>query len=176
MDIFERIGEVANDLADDWNADFLYINSDIDEEAFECVFHETEPRRSKGEYLFMQINAEAGSAASALKIMRYFQYKYSGTLIVVLGQCTDVGKIMCGEATETWVGKASGLAPLDLRNIAESVACDVDGPIGGGSMETFQRLHNQSDFSALHEAINIGLRFCDLQGRRGKYFQQGDRR
>lgn len=162
MDVFERVEKVANDLADDWNADFLYINSDIDEEAFECVFAETEPRRSKGEYLFIVLNTEAGSTKSALKIMKYFRYKYYGTCIVAVGQCKEVAMVMCRHALETWAGAASRLDPVDLRNIAKSTGCGAnDGPIWDGSIETFRRLSSDSDFVALHTVINAS-QACDF--------------
>ncbi|RUX27062.1 hypothetical protein EOA13_21275 [Mesorhizobium sp. M7A.F.Ca.US.011.01.1.1] len=152
MDVFERVEKVANDLADDWNADFLYINSDIDDEAFECVFYETEPRRGKGEYLFILLTTEGGSAASAHKIMSYFKYKYFGVCVVALGQCKHAGKIMCEEALETWVGRASGLGPLDLRDLCDSTCGDEEAPMG--NLETFHRLPKGTDFFALHKAIN----------------------
>lgn len=155
MDILEQVWQVANDLADDWNADFLYINSDIDEEAFDYVFHETEPRRSKGKYLFIVLNTEAGSAASALKIMEYFRFKYHGTCIVVLGRCKEVATVMCRQALETWVGRSSRLGPLDLRNISKYIAREpTEGSVCRGSIETFRRLNGESDFIALHTAIN----------------------
>ncbi|MDX8501945.1 hypothetical protein RFM99_26470 [Mesorhizobium sp. VK4C] len=159
MDVFERAEKVANDLADDWNADFLYINSDIDEEAFDYIFYETEPRRGKGEYLFILLTTEAGSSSSAHKIMSYFKYKYLGVCIVALGQCKEAGKIMCEEALETWVGKASGLGPLDLRGLAECTLGEEAAPIG--SLETFLRLPKGTDFFALHEAINAP-EICDF--------------
>lgn len=154
MDIFERVEKVANDLAYDWTVDFLYIDSDIDDEAFRYVFFETEPRRSKGEYLFILLKSENGSPEVAKTIMEYFRYKYFGTCVVILGQCRQAGKIICQEALETWVGKASGLGPLDLRNLAESTACEADKGPRGESIEKFQRLHEGSDFFSLHKAIN----------------------
>lgn len=159
MDVFERVEKVANDLADDWNADFLYINSDIDDEAFDHIFHETEPRRGKGEYLFILLTTEAGSSSSAHKIMSYFKYKYLGICILALGQCRNAGKIMCEEALETWVGKASGLGPLDLQGLATCNLGEETAPVG--NLQTFQRLSKGTDFFALHKAINA-LESCDF--------------
>lgn len=161
LQFFERLENAANGLADVWDADLLYINSEIDHKALHRVTMETEKRKDPGKILYIFLTTTGGSAEVAYKIMRYLKGKYwHGTGIFALGPCKGAGTLMCAGTGEIWVGKSSEFGPLAPKTTV--VANATSSHLAESTLKAyaerlnrdFRTLRKAHDFDALEQLVS----------------------
>ncbi|RUU54086.1 hypothetical protein [Mesorhizobium sp. M2C.T.Ca.TU.002.02.1.1] len=161
MQLSERLENAANGLADIWDADLLYINSEIDRKLLERVIRETEKRKDPGNVLYIFLTTTGGSAEFAYKVMRYLKSKYwHGVVVFALGPCKGAGTLMCAGATEIWVGDSSEFSPLSCKTAAVANASsnqlteDTLRAYAERLNRDFRTLRKEHDFDALAQLIS----------------------
>lgn len=108
MEIGEYVSLGAKFFARRWGCNFLYMNSDIDEDAIRYVVQETERMRRRA-FLFFFLQTENGNAASAQSIVSYLNEKYHWVSVVALERCRGAGAAMCTGFHELWVSEPNAL-------------------------------------------------------------------
>ncbi|CDX45607.1 hypothetical protein MPLA_770065 [Mesorhizobium sp. ORS 3359] len=108
MEVGEYVSLGAKFFARRWSCNFLYVNSDIDEDAIRYVVQETERMRRRA-FLFLFLQTENGNAASAQSIVGYLNEKYHWVSVVALEQCRGDGAAMCTGFDEVWVSEPNAL-------------------------------------------------------------------
>ncbi|RWP54371.1 hypothetical protein [Mesorhizobium sp.] len=94
-----------------WGSNFLYIHSDIDEDAIRYVVQETETIQRR-EFLFLFLSTERGRAEPARAIVSYLNDRYTWVSVVALEQCNGAGAAICTGFDEVWISEPNALQTM----------------------------------------------------------------
>lgn len=111
MIIPEVVSIAAKFMSRRWGCNFLYINSDFDEEAIRCIVKETEAAKRNG-YAILFVDTGYGKEACVKTIVSYLNEMYFWIGIVVLNRCDGVGSAMLTDFDEVWADEPEKLEQM----------------------------------------------------------------
>lgn len=105
----------ADGLADDLNADVVFLNGDINSGLDHRVITLCKKRKEKRENVLLVLTTPGGDAHVAYKIARYLQRSYKKFSIFAPGWCKSAGTLLAMGAHELIMSDFSELGPLDVQ-------------------------------------------------------------
>jgi hypothetical protein len=111
----ERIREIANTVANDKDADILFINAAMDGQLDWDIVLEGAKRNPRPNLVLILVT-EGGQADVAYRCMRLLHSRYPGNITAVVpGWCKSAGTLMCIGATDIQMAELGELGPLDVQ-------------------------------------------------------------
>lgn len=107
--------KLLNDLADELNADFLLINSDVAPGLGDNVRALVRERGAKRPNLFLILVTQGGLADEAYRCGRLLQAEYEHITVCIAGWCKSAGTLLAIAGHTLMFGPKGELGPLDVQ-------------------------------------------------------------
>ena len=110
----EQLRVAAAKVAEEFDADILFINSSMDG-GIDTAIIRMVCARKRHKNLFLILVTEGGSADCAFRIARCLQEVYECFTVVIPGWCKSAGTLLCAGAYDLIMGDFGELGPLDVQ-------------------------------------------------------------
>lgn len=110
----ERLQAAADKLAEEADADILFVNSGMDG-GVETSVIKMVCARARRANVYLILTTEGGNADAAFRIARCLQETYETFTAVVPGWCKSAGTLVCIGAYDLVIGDLGELGPLDVQ-------------------------------------------------------------
>lgn len=144
----KEAADLANALADEQDADVIFINRQIMQSFAEDLLGLITRRKKRRGTVYVIIVTEGGLGEAAYRACRLLQMNYSRIVCVIPGWCKSAGTLFCAGAHELLFSEHGELGPIDvqLRRADEIGERDsglaIDAAFDGLSEATFKLFEN----------------------------------